>query len=338
MKITVLNTIGELKSFPLTQTIKVSFEKAVEDSQLIDCISLIRLPSETGLFNISETYNQSIGYIREKFDIEEVKFTYQVEPDNSFTVFIKPVRPLSPGFEYLLFVDKKLSAEYLVLSKDISKSSSNISITSSNTDPVDLAIEIISEPYITSTSNITKLIVRDNITSITTPYTLNLKTNKTFKYKEITFKLNSDIYVAGEKFSLLSTGYVPLTNNYFVKIKASVTEDIEPIKTEESFKSVTNEDILNYYEQLNSNTTSNTNNENNVIVRVVGVGKLEVSLLNTDLTTAQLDFNNSEKTISEAFNMYTLTQLGLFEESKEYDITYSVKNDKVFIVEVKERG
>ena len=100
MKITILNTIGELKSFPLTQTIKVSFEKAVEDSQLIDCISLIRLPSETGLFNISETYNQSIGYIREKFDIEEVKFTYQVEPDNSFTVFIKPVRPLSPGFEY----------------------------------------------------------------------------------------------------------------------------------------------------------------------------------------------------------------------------------------------
>ena len=111
MKITILNTIGELKSFPLTQTIKVSFEKAVEDSQLIDCISLIRLPSETGLFNISETYNQSIGYIREKFDIEEVKFTYQVEPDNSFTVFIKPVRPLSPGFEYLLFVDKKLSAD-----------------------------------------------------------------------------------------------------------------------------------------------------------------------------------------------------------------------------------
>ena len=109
MKITILNTIGELKSFPLTQTIKVSFEKAVEDSQLIDCITLIRLPSETGLFNISETYNQSIGYIREKFDIEEVKFTYQVEPDNSFTVFIKPVRPLSPGFEYLLFVDKKLS-------------------------------------------------------------------------------------------------------------------------------------------------------------------------------------------------------------------------------------
>jgi hypothetical protein len=58
----------------------------------------------------------------------------------------------------------------------------------------------------------------------------------------------------------------------------------------------------------------------------------------TNLTTAQLDFTNSEKTISEAFNMYTLTQLGLFEESKEYDTTYSVKNDKVFIVEVKERG
>ena len=33
MKITILNTIGELKSFPLTQTIKVSFEKAVEEME-----------------------------------------------------------------------------------------------------------------------------------------------------------------------------------------------------------------------------------------------------------------------------------------------------------------
>ena len=337
MKITILNTTNELKSFPLNQTIKISFEQVVEDSQLTNCISLIRLPSDTGLFNISETYNQSIGYIREKFDIEEVSFISQTETDNSFTVFIKPIKPLSPGFEYLLFIDKKLSTEYLSISKDISKSTSNISITSTSTELVDLTIEIISEPYITTASNIVKLIVTDNITSLTTPYTLNLKTNRSFKYKEITFKLSSEVYVAGEKFSLLSTGYTPLTNNYFVKIKTAITEDIEPINTEESFKSVTNEDILAYYAGLNDSTNT-INHSSSVSVTVIGGGKIEVSLANTDFTTADLDFSNSEETMSEAFNMYTLTQLGLFDETKKYDVNYSIKTDKIFIVEVKERG
>ena len=111
MQITALNSTEELKSFPINQSIRLKFEKAVEDSLLESRLSLIRLPNQTGLFNISETYNQSIGYIREKFDIEETTITSGLV-NGSFIVVVKPVKPLSPGFEYVLFIDKTISPDH----------------------------------------------------------------------------------------------------------------------------------------------------------------------------------------------------------------------------------
>ena len=329
MQITALNSTEELKSFPINQSIRLKFEKAVEDSLLESRLSLIRLPNQTGLFNISETYNQSIGYIREKFDIEETTITSELV-DGSFIVVVKPVKPLSPGFEYVLFIDKTLSEEYLSISKTVSKSNSNISVDlSNNISPTELQIEIISEPFISSTNNIVKILLKDLVGSTSKQYTLDLKKTTKLVYGDLTVNFISQVYVLGEKFNILSIGGTELPSNFYLKLKASITESIKPIESDAEFGSISNKDLYDFFNKQ-------SNNDNlTLTTTIVNNGKIRIKL-SDNLTTADLDFDNLTHSYEEAFNMYTLNLLELYDDSKVYEIVHNIEDEKTFTLTVKE--
>ncbi len=329
MQITALNSTEELKSFPINQSIRLKFEKAVEDSLLESRLSLIRLPNQTGLFNISETYNQSIGYIREKFDIEETTITSELV-DGSFIVVVKPVKPLSPGFEYVLFIDKTLSEEYLSISKTVSKSNSNISVDlSNNISPTELQIEIISEPFISSTNNIVKILLKDLVGSTSKQYTLDLKKTTKLVYGDLTVNFISQVYVLGEKFNILSIGGTELPSNFYLKLKASITESIKPIESDAEFGSISNKDLYDFFNKQ-------SNNDNlTLTTTIVNNGKIRIKLPD-NLTTSDLDFDNLTHSYEEAFNMYTLNLLELYDDSKVYEIVHNIEDEKTFTLTVKE--
>lgn len=329
MQITALNSTEELKSFPINQSIRLKFEKAVEDSLLESRLSLIRLPNQTGLFNISETYNQSIGYIREKFDIEETTITSELV-DGSFIVVVKPVKPLSPGFEYVLFIDKTLSEEYLSISKTVSKSNSNISVDlSNNISPTELQIEIISEPFISSTNNIVKILLKDLVGSTSKQYTLDLKKTTKLVYGDLTVNFISQVYVLGEKFNILSIGGTELPSNFYLKLKASITESIKPIESDAEFGSISNKDLYDFFNKQ-------SNNDNlTLTTTIVNNGKIRIKLPD-NITISDLDFDNLTHSYEEAFNMYTLNLLELYDDSKVYEIVHNIEDEKTFTLTVKE--
>ena len=329
MQITALNSTEELKSFPINQSIRLKFEKAVEDSLLESRLSLIRLPNQTGLFNISETYNQSIGYIREKFDIEETTITSELV-NGSFIVVVKPVKPLSPGFEYVLFIDKTLSEEYLSISKTVSKSNSNISVDlSNNINPTELQIEIISEPFISSTNNIVKILLKDLVGSTSKQYTLDLKKTTKLVYGDLTVNFISQVYVLGEKFNILSIGGTELPSNFYLKLKASITESIKPIESDAEFGSISNKDLYDFFNKQ-------SNNDNlTLTTTIVNNGKIRIKLPD-NITTSDLDFDNLTHSYEEAFNMYTLNLLELYDDSKVYEIVHNIEDEKTFTLTVKE--
>ena len=329
MQITALNSTEELKSFPINQSIQLKFEKAVEDSLLESRLSLIRLPNQTGLFNISETYNQSIGYIREKFDIEETTITSELV-NGSFIVVVKPVKPLSPGFEYVLFIDKTLSEEYLSISKTVSKSNSNISVDlSNNISPTELQIEIISEPFISSTNNIVKILLKDLVGSTSKQYTLDLKKTTKLVYGDLTVNFISQVYVLGEKFNILSIVGTELPSNFYLKLKASITESIKPIESDAEFGSISNKDLYDFFNKQ-------SNNDNlTLTTTIVTNGKIRIKLPD-NITTSDLDFDNLTHSYEEAFNMYTLNLLELYDDSKVYEIVHNIEDEKTFTLTVKE--
>lgn len=330
MNVTVLNTKEELKSFPLNQVIKIKFEKQVEDSQLKACISLIRNVNQTGLFNISETYNQSIGYIREKFDVENILITSE-SVDGAFIVSVKPVKPLSPGFEYTLFIDKSLSSEYISITKPVSKSKSTIKVDVSNQNPFDISLEILSEPLITSTTNLIKILLKDDVKGTNKQINLDLKTKNFTKYEDITITFDSPIYALGEKFSILGVGYEPLSENLFTILRASLTEDVKPLQPDNTFGSITNEDLKNFFTNGGSVKKEIKNKKqlitNNKILITLGEG----------ITTSDLDFVNISYKTSEAFGMYTLSSLELYDENKEYEIEHEIVDESSFYLTVKEK-
>lgn len=326
----VLNTKQELQSFPLNQAIKIKFSEQVEDSQLMNCIALIRNISETGLFNISEKYNQSIGYIREKFDVEDIRIT--VENNNGFVVTITPVKPLSPGFDYTLYIDKGLSSEFISVSKPTSMSSSTIEAVLTITDEADLSIEIISDPKLTATTNIIKAVLTDNTNQKSETIILDLKTTKTYSVNSnIKITFTSLIYVKGEVFNVLSIPSKTLEDNLFVQIRTSLTANVKPIETEESFTSISNEDILEYYKtkpSQNGKTVSTT-------ITYTGLNKFVINLPE-DIKAEDLDLDAITFETSEAFGLYTLEMYKLYDPLKTYTVTPSIKDSQTILITVEE--
>lgn len=326
----VLNTKQELQSFPLNQAIKIKFSEQVEDSQLMNCIALIRNISETGLFNISEKYNQSIGYIREKFDVEDVRIT--VENNNGFIVTITPVKPLSPGFDYTLYIDKGLSSEFISVSKPTTMSSSTIEAALTVTDEADLSIEIISDPKLTATTNIIKAVLTDNIKQKSETITLDLKITKTYSVNgNIKITFTSMIYVKGEVFSVLSIPSKTLEDNLFVQIRTALTANVKPIETEESFTSISNEDILAYYQ----NKTSQTGKAVSSNITYTGLNKFVINLPE-GLKAEDLDLDAITFETSEAFGLYTLEMYKLYDPLKTYTVTPSIKDSQTILITVEE--
>ena len=326
----VLNTKQELQSFPLNQAIKIKFSEQVEDSQLMNCIALIRNISETGLFNISEKYNQSIGYIREKFDVEDVRIT--VENNNGFIVTITPVKHLSPGFDYTLYIDKGLSSVFISVSKPTTMSSSTIEAALTVTDEADLSIEIISDPKLTATTNIIKAVLTDNIKQKSETITLDLKTTKTYSVNgNIKITFTSMIYVKGEVFSVLSIPSKTLEDNLFVQIRTALTANVKPIETEESFTSISNEDILAYYQ----NKTSQTGKAVSSNITYTGLNKFVINLPE-GLKAEDLDLDAITFETSEAFGLYTLEMYKLYDPLKTYTVTPSIKDSQTILITVEE--
>ena len=326
----VLNTKQELQSFPLNQAIKIKFSEQVEDSQLMNCIALIRNISETGLFNISEKYNQAIGYIKEKFDVEDVRIT--VENNNGFIVTVTPVKPLSPGFDYTLYIDKGLSSEFISVSKPTTMSSSTIEASLTITDEADLSIKIISDPKLTATTNIIKALLTDNIKQKSETITIDLKTTKIYSVNSnIKITFTSLIYVKGEVFNVLSIPSKTLEDNLFVQIRTSLTANVKPIETEESFTSISNKDILEYYKSkpsLDRKSVATT-------ITYTGLNKFVINLPEglkaDDLKLDALSFETSE-----AFGLYTLEMYKLYDPLKTYAVTHSIKDPKTILITIKE--
>lgn len=331
----ILNTNQELQSFPLNQSIKVKFSEQIEDSQLYNCIALIRHISETGLFNISEKYNQSIGYIREKFDTEDIKISTSIE--DGFVVTITPIKPLSPGFAYTLFIDKNLSSEFLAVSKTVSKSSSTMETIITTAVDADILVEIVSDPKITSTTNIVNLSVTDNILQKTTPFSIDLKKVTSLKITEdITVKFGSTIYIRGEAFNILTTLSKALEDNLFVQFQTSLTSNVKPIDTEQNFKSITNADILAYYNKTDGNESiEGVIDTESVKIEYAGINKLLINLPST-ISVTDLDLTSFTYNISEAFNIYTLEMYKIYDPLKEYDILLTPTSDHTILVTITE--
>lgn len=79
-----------------------------------------------------------------------------------------------------------------------------------------------------------------------------------------------------------------------------------------------------------------SNNDNlTLTTTIVNNGKIRIKLPD-NITTSDLGFDNLTHSYEEAFNMYTLNSLELYDDSKVYEIVHNIEDEKTFTLTVKE--
>ena len=324
MTIEILNQESELQSFPIKQSIFLNFDELPEYSLLKDNIILFKLQSESELIKLSEPYSYTLGYIKETFDIVDMK--YVIEPnDLKYKVICTPVNALNLQAKYCLFVSKELSDKFITIVKSVSKSKSNISVSPYNTS------NSVSKTYELIITNTSQLINGKNLLKFTIngsdPYTLDIRDKSSFKYEDIVINFEDTIYVSNEIFEIYVENRTTLVKDLQYVFQTTSSSSIDPIPLEQSSTSISNSDILNFYQNLNNQA------------RVESV-KIYPEYIDKDMFFIKLPdgykIDLDEDIIGDiriAFNNYILESLKLYDSSLKYVCTIYIdefENEVIF--------
>lgn len=328
MTIEILNQESELQSFPIKQSIFLNFDELPEYSLLKDNIILFKLQSESELIKLSEPYSYTLGYIKETFDIVDMK--YVIEPnDLKYKVICTPVNALNLQAKYCLFVSKELSDKFITIVKSVSKSKSNISVSPYNTS------NSVSKTYELIITNTSQLINGKNLLKFTIngsdPYTLDIRDKSSFKYEDIVINFEDTIYVSNEIFEIYVENRTTLVKDLQYVFQTTSSSSIDPIPLEQSSTSISNSDILNFYQNLNNQA------------RVESV-KIYPEYIDKDMFFIKLPdgykIDLDEDIIGDiriAFNNYILESLKLYDKSIKYILKIMVDDfdgEVVFKLEI----
>ena len=346
-KIEIMNSEGELKSFPINQSIFLKSTNKIEDSFIKTNIVLIRNIKEHGLLNNSDLYNQNIGYVKNEFDLVPLEIT-QEQLSDYWKITCNPIYPLAPASSYFLFVDRNLSEEYADLKKvpEKSKGPSNLILKSINlTNSKDEGVykfKVLSEPLITPTSNIVKFQIYYNGSPLKTSIINAKSDNNVIVFNGIEILVQDVAYGLGEEFDLtVRPSKSMLDRNYIVEIITANSSTVTPLEGVSPSTSISNQLILDYYKSLDEKNNSNTLNFDNPnwADKEYGVeylGDSDFILKLNNLTADDLDLENLNIREFAAFNRYDLTSINKYDKNKKFNLSYEIVDDKNILFSLRE--
>lgn len=325
LQIKLLNTKDELISFPIDQSLSLEFSESVEDSFLTSYIFLVQGMDSPALIHVGDTYNQNIGIVKESFNNVDIKTT--VTSRDPFVVKVTPVKPLTPGYSYTLLVKGDLPNEYMSVTKVTSYSPSNIELLGSNTYNEEAVLIFNEDSDLTNNKHIIDITLKGH------RQTFDIKREKTVNFQGYQIKFISDLYLEGESFNILVTDKTATTTTYTVSLTTSPSKNVKPIDPSANIK-LTEEDLINFN---NNNTATGepiVEEATTQTITYTGYNSF-VLTFNKDLTD-KLDYNSLTYRIREAFGMYTLSSMGLYDSTKTYEIEHTILDAKSVEFFVKE--
>lgn len=325
LQVTIKNTETELKSFPINQSLTLEFSEAVEDSLLGSYIYLVQALDSGSLIHIGDTYNQNVGLIKENFRPIDITFeTVSVDP---FQVKVKPLQPLTPGHTYQLLVQESIPSEYLSIVKSTSYSNSIIEVVKENGRLGNYVVNIETDSNFVNGKHMLSVSI-DGVKQ-----TFNLTDSSTIFLNGFTLKLPSQIYIKGESFTITAAAKTSKALTTFsVVLTAASTKDIKAI--DDNYKSLTLDDIVNYNTQ--TETTLTTVDVSTLTYTTLATGYASFIVTFSQAIVPELDLATIGLRFREAFNMYTLGSLGLYDSTLNYTVEYVVLSDTEIEFYIKE--
>ena len=312
LQIKLLNTKDELESFPIDQSLTLEFSESVEDSFLKSYIYLVQGMDSPALIHIGDSYNQNVGIVKESFN--NIDITTTVISRDPFTVKVTPVKPLTPGYSYTLLVKGDLPNEFMSVTKVISHSSSNIELLGSDKRNEEAVLIFNEDSILTNNKHIIDISIN------THRQTFDITKNKTVSFQGYSISFPSDLYLEGEEFNIIVMDKTATTDTYTVSFKTSPSKNVKPIDPSAN-KKITEDDIIAF----NSGITSQPIEDNTPLASsLTYTGKSSFLITYNKEITDKLDFDNLTFKTREAFGMYTLDTMGLYDANKEYEVEYEI--------------
>lgn len=315
MTIKILNQESELNSFPIKQSIFLYSDDLLEETNLKDNIILFRLQSESQLVSLAPPYSYTLGYIKETFDI--IEMSYKIESYNSgYKITCDPIKPLNVDSKYCIFVSKDLSEKFITIEKTVSKSNSTVEVISiTDTGATNqFEIEVVTTSSLVNGKNFTKFKVNG------VDCLLNLRESREVTQDSYRILFKDTIYVIGEKFTVTITDRTKLVSDFQYVFETVNSSTITPLENDNASSIVSNQDILNYYQQLNSNVTP-------VQIKTVPT-YLSPNIFSIQLPKDfELDLNSDIiNEVKVAYNNYILESLNLYNKEDKF-ILYVYKDE-----------
>lgn len=344
----VLNPEEELVSFPLNQSLFLEASSEVELASLEENITLIRGVKDSGTPVAADIYNSNIGHVKEVYSTIPIKITQEPLAGGKFKLICNPVEPLSPASVYFLFIDKKLSKDYISIDKIISKGPSYLELTKSDFDTendvdTEYVLTVVSTPSITDTANIIKFQLYTN-GEPTKIFTVNAKTVKNkIKFSGLEITVPDVAFGIEEEFGIsLSTKRNSLENNFIVHIKTTISKNIKELENVDPSSSITYQDVIDFYktqEQLGESSIG-------IDFSQPAWEKKEFSLqyisddsfilLLNELTTDMIDIDNIKYRQLPAYNRTDLNCLGKYSSNTKFKLVPEVLDSKSILFTVEE--
>lgn len=308
MTIKILNQDSELSSFPSTQSLFLLSSTSIEETKLDSTIILFRLQTENQLINLAEPYSYNLGFLKETFDRVEMSFKVEVVSEG-YKIICTPKAPLNLDSLYCLYVTNRLSEKLIDIDKLNSKSSSNVSV------------KILKEAFINKVYNLKVLetsvlgnsrnLLKVNLDGVI--QTVDIKQKPKLYVGDIEITLTDTVYVKDEEFNITLTNSPTINQDFQYTFKTVTSSSITPIEKESSSTSISNAEILSYYQSLNSN---------GVVQKITVTPKyLATNVFSIKLPEGYLLDSDSPDFISEvsvAFNNYLLSNMELSDNDLKY--------------------
>lgn len=300
-EIVILNTEDEIKSFPLTQSIKLNGVSPFESQQLPSTIYLFRIAD--GYEHIALGYPRSynLGLVKEEFNQVELRFELSAD---LLEVTATPKIPLNTASKYLLFISENTSEPFITVEKVVSKSNSSITVVTNDVRPR------VSETTLT-VNNTSSSSIRINVEgeTLVSNFLINLKEERLFKYDNLDITFNPTLYVDGEQFKITCNTSTKIDSNLSLVITTANDEDIVPVEIEQVSKKLSNQDVLNFYA-----TSQALTKEVQYHLTYLDENIFSVSLP-SEITKADIDIARTAGDVKVAFNNYLLRRMGLYDDS-----------------------
>ncbi len=338
--IDILNSEHQLEALPVGENVKVLLSEQPDLYNLNKYVALTRIAAEQSVPNFGDIF---VHDITDSSEYSQVLYEATVATDtNGYILTINPEDFLLPNSDYYLTVSKDLPPLSYLVDKPVSVGGSEIFIEVAREGASEDAIF---ELEVTSQSNLSNgqhaigiTLSKDSI--LVDTYQLDIKNPNTLLElnETVSVKFNPNVpFLLGEKFEVTLKEIIRLGETKTQAISTHLDSEVIESPSETSTR-ISQQNILDYYETVQIGSTAaeeQATADAEVTYRYVYPNKIYIEFTK-DIEPSSLSADAFSIDVSHAFNNYLLPQMGMYDESKKYVITYELDSPKVILLTIKE--